>query len=78
MNKNTRTYHRVLLALGVIICVASALLMMNESIFGDRTTSITIITGILGIGLISTSNSKSGLKTFTSQSKTADPNDGGR
>ncbi len=78
LNKNTRTWQRVLFALGITLCLTGALLMVNGSIFGDRTTGIAIVTGILGIGLISTSNSKSGLKTFTSQRKTADPNDGGR
>ncbi len=52
--------------------------MVNGSIFGDRTTGIAIITGIIGIGLISTFTTASGLKSFKSQSKTVNVNDGGR
>jgi hypothetical protein len=53
--------------------------MVNGSIFGDRTIGIAIVTGIIGISLISTSNFTSGLKSFhKSQSKTANVNDGGR
>jgi len=53
--------------------------MINGSIFGDRTTGITIVTGIIGISLISTSKSTSGLKSFNkSQSITANVKDGGR
>jgi len=53
--------------------------MVNGSIFGDRTIGIAIVTGIVGIGLISTFNSTSGLKSFNkSQSKTANFNNGGR
>ena len=53
--------------------------MLHGGIFGDRTTGIAIVTGILGIGLISTSNFTSGLKSFNkSQSKTANVNNGRR
>jgi hypothetical protein len=52
--------------------------MADGSIFGDRTIGIAIVAGIVGIGLISTSNSTSGLKSFKSQSKTANVKDGGR
>jgi hypothetical protein len=53
--------------------------MVNGSIFGDRTIGIAIVTGIIGIGLISTSKSTSGLKSFNKpQSKTANVNNGGR
>jgi hypothetical protein len=53
--------------------------MVIGNVFGDRTTGIAIVTCILGIGLISTSNLTSGLKSFNkSQSKTANVNDGGR
>jgi hypothetical protein len=53
--------------------------MVNGSIFGDRTVGIAIVTGIVGIGLISTANKTRGLKGFNkSQSKTENVNDGGR
>jgi len=79
LNKNTRTWQRALFALGVSLCLAGAFLMVNGSIFGDRTIGIAIVTGIVGIGLISTFTTASGLKSFNkSQSKTANVNDGGR
>jgi len=53
--------------------------MIEGGVFGDRTIGIAIVTGIVGIGLISTSNFASGLKSFNkSQSKTAIVNNGGR
>ena len=53
--------------------------MVHGSVFGDRTIGIAIVTGIIGISLISTSKSTSGLKSFNkSQSKTANVKDGGR
>jgi hypothetical protein len=79
LNNRTQTWKRALFALGVSLCLASALLMVHGSVFGDRTTGIAIVTGIVGIGLISTSNFTSGLKSFNkSQSKTANVNNGGR
>jgi drug/metabolite transporter (DMT)-like permease len=63
---------------GIALCLTGAVLMVHGSVFGDRTTGIATIMGIVGIGLISTSNFTSGLKSFNkSQSKTA-VNDGGR
>jgi len=53
--------------------------MVNGSIFGDRTVGVAIVTGIIGIGLISTSNKTRRLKGFNkSQSKTANVEDAGR
>ena len=52
MNNKSQIWKRVLFALGVSLCLAGALLMAHGSIFGDRTTGIAIVTGILGIGLI--------------------------
>jgi hypothetical protein len=78
LNK-TKTWKRALFAFGISLCLTAAFLMVEGSVFGDRTTGIAIVTGILGIGLISTSNLTSGLKSFNkSQSKTANVNDGGR
>jgi hypothetical protein len=54
LNKNTKTWQRALFALGVSLCLAGAFLMVNGSLFGDRTSGIAIVTGIIGIGLIST------------------------
>jgi hypothetical protein len=75
LNNKTGTWKRALFASGVSLCLTSAALMLHGSIIGDRTTGIAIITCILGIGLISTSNVTSGLKSFNkSQSKTANAN----
>ena len=53
--------------------------MVHGSVFGDRTTGKAVITGIVGIGVISTSNLTLGLKSVNkSQSKTANVNNGGR
>jgi hypothetical protein len=79
LNKNTRTWQRALFALGVSLCLAGAFLMVNGSIFGDRTIGIAIVTGIIGIGLISTFTKALGLKGFNkSQSKTANVKGVGR
>ena len=56
---------RALFVVGVTLCVAGALLMVNGTIFGDRTTGIAIVTGILGIGLISAYTTKPTLKNTT-------------
>jgi hypothetical protein len=64
---------------GIALCLTGAVLMVHGSVFGDRTTGIATITGIVGIGLISTANFTSGLKSFNrSLSKTANVNNGGR
>ena len=74
-----RIWQRALFALGISLCLTGAFLMVNGSIFGDRTIGIAIVTGIVGISLISTFNSTSGLKSLNkSQSKTANVKDGGR
>jgi hypothetical protein len=53
--------------------------MVHGSLFGDRTIGIATITGMVGIGLISTSNVTSGLKSVNkSQGKTANVNDAKR
>lgn len=54
LKRTNKTWQRTLFALGVALCLASACLMVNGSIFGDRTTGITIVVSIIGIGLIST------------------------
>lgn len=79
MNKHTKALQRAIFAIGVSLCLAGAILMIHGSIFGDRTVGVAIVTGILGIGLISTSNLTSGLKSVNkSQSKTESVNNEGR
>ena len=70
MNKNIKMLQRVLFTSGVSLCLAGALLMAHGSIFGDRTTSIAIVAGILGIGLINAYTTKPTLKSATKQEKT--------
>ena len=65
MNNKTQTWKRALFALGVSLCLAGALLMVHGSVFGDRTTGIAIVAGILGIGLISAYTTKPTLKNTT-------------
>jgi len=77
LNSKTRTLRYALFIVGVTLCLTGAVLMVHGSVFGDRTTGIAAITGIVGIGLISTSNLTAGPKSFNkSHSKTE--NDNGR
>lgn len=39
-------------ALGIIVCLIGATLIWNGNAFGERTTGIATIAGIIGIGLI--------------------------
>jgi len=41
--------------LGISLCLIGALVMVEGSILGERTTGIAIVIGIVGIGLIATS-----------------------
>jgi hypothetical protein len=63
--KNNHTYrrHRVMLALGVSVCLLAALVMVaGESIFGENYSGIATIVGIVGISL--TARSSKGRVTF--------------
>jgi hypothetical protein len=48
----------VIKAIGIVVCLIGAALMFDGNIFGDRTTGIATIAGIVGISLISTSARK--------------------
>jgi hypothetical protein len=53
--------------------------MIHGGIFGDRTAGVAIVTGIIGIGLISASHKTRGLNGFNkSQSKTLNIEDARR
>lgn len=69
MNNKTQTWKRTLFAIGVSLCLAGALLMVHGSVFGDRTAGIAIVTGVLGIGLISAYTTKPTLKSTAKQEK---------
>jgi len=71
LNKKIRTWQRALFALGVSLCLAGAFLMVDGSIFGDRTIGIAIVTGIVGISLIITSPQNRHLRTPQNQQKKA-------
>jgi hypothetical protein len=79
LNNKTRTLQYALFILGISLCLTGAVLMVHGNVFGDRTTGIAVITGIVGIGVISTSNLMLGRKSVNkSQSKTANVKNGGR
>ncbi len=79
MNKHNKPLQRAIFAIGVSLCLAGAILMINGGVFGDRTVGAAIVTGMVGIGLISTSRKTRGQKGFNrSQSKTASVNEAGR
>ena len=42
--------------IGIIVALIGAVIMFEGSIFGDNTTGIAIVIGIIGIGLIATSS----------------------
>ncbi len=41
---------------GLVLALAGAFFMFNRDILGENTTGIAIVIGIIGIGLIATSN----------------------
>ena len=45
-----------LFILGIILALTGAAIMFEGSIFGERTTGVAIIIGIVGLGLIATSS----------------------
>ena len=51
-----KSYPKVLFVLGIIVALTGAVIMFEGSIFGERTTGIAIVIGIIGIGLIATSS----------------------
>jgi len=52
--RNTKKYRKTLFVLGILICLAGALLMFDGAILGETTTNIATVLGITGIGLIAT------------------------
>lgn len=47
---------KMLFILGIILALTGAAIMFEGSLFGERTTGITIVIGIVGICLIATSS----------------------
>jgi len=57
------SWQYAILALGVSVCLIGALLMVvGESILGESHSGIATVVGIIGIGLIGTSNTTLGLR----------------
>ncbi len=59
VKKNTviRKWRHALLALGISVCLIGALLMAaGEGIFGENHSGVAAVVGIVGIGIIGTSN----------------------
>ncbi len=46
----------ILKAIGVLVCLTGGFLMYNGSILGKSTTGIATVLGIIGIGIITSSN----------------------
>ncbi len=47
---------KILKAIGVLVCLTGGFLMSNGSILGESTTGIATVVGIIGIGIITSSN----------------------
>jgi hypothetical protein len=47
---------KIKFALGIILALIGAVIMFEGSLFGERTTGIAIVIGIIGICLIATSS----------------------
>ena len=47
---------KALFVLGIIVALIGAAIMFEGSLFGERTTGIATVIGIIGIGLIATSS----------------------
>ena len=54
-NKGESMRKRISLAIGVSVCLLGGFLMFHGSILGERTTGIARIVGIIGIGIITSS-----------------------
>jgi hypothetical protein len=48
-SRNTKKYRRILFVLGILICLAGAVLMLDGAILGETTTNIATVLGITGI-----------------------------
>jgi len=51
---NMKEYRRILLVLGILICLAGAGLMFDGAILGETTTNVATVLRITGIGLSAT------------------------
>ena len=51
---NMKENRRILLVLGILLCLAGAGFMFDGEILGETTTNIVTILGITGMGLIAT------------------------
>jgi hypothetical protein len=56
-NKSESVRRQISKAIGVLVCLTGGFLMFHGSILGDRTIDIARVMGIIGIGIITSSNS---------------------
>ncbi len=56
--RNTKKTRKILLGLGILICLIGAGLMFDGVILGETTTGIATVLGIIGIGLIATTSQR--------------------
>ena len=69
-NETIRSWQYALFILGVSLCLIGALLMVvGEGILGENHTGIATVIGIVGIGLIGTFTSTSGLRNAKKSQK---------
>ena len=47
---------KILKAIGVLVCLAGGFLIYNGNILGESTSGIATVLGIIGIGIITSSN----------------------
>ena len=53
-SRNTKKRRKTLFVLGILICLAGAVLLFDGAILGKTTTNLATVIGITGIGLIAT------------------------
>ena len=53
---NKITMNKVLFVLGILLALIGAVIMYEGSLFGESTSGVATVIGIIGIGLIATSS----------------------
>jgi hypothetical protein len=56
-NRGDSMRRQISKAIGVLVCLIGGFLMFHGSILGERTIDIARVAGIIGIGIITSSNS---------------------
>jgi hypothetical protein len=50
--------NKMLFVLGILLALAGGVLMWDGHIFGERTTGVAVIIGVLGVVLLATSSAR--------------------